>query len=184
MSQFLRIASGVNVVPLALELHRAPHLWGDYPIRQEYAGTPHAATKDIFVRFRPREEITGPQSHQDAGYRNAFWPAWRELPALRPIVFAMMAQVQGVELGSILITRLPSGGEILPHADRGVWAPEFYNCKCHLTVAGRSLSMCGGEEVTMLPGEVWTFDNLVEHSVKNPGTEDRIVVIVSMRVET
>ena len=182
MAQFLRLASGVSVIPLALELHRAGHLWDDYAIRRTYPGTPHGQMTDIFVRFRPRDEITGPESH-NGEYRNAFWPAWRELPSLRPIVFNLMAAVQAVELGSILITRLPPGGEILPHSDHVGWAPEFYNTKCHLTVAGRSLSRCGGEEVVMQTGEVWTFNNLVEHSVKNTGDVERIVVIISMRCE-
>ena len=183
MAQFLRIALGVNVLPLALELHRAAHLWDEYPMRRTYPGTPHAQMTDIFVRFRPREEIAGPESHNEQ-YRNVFWPAWRELPSLRPLVFNLMAIVQAVELGSILVTRLPPGGKILPHNDGGHgWAPEFYNTKAHLTVAGRSLSRCGGEEVEMLQGECWTFDNLVEHSLENPGPGERIVVIISMRCE-
>jgi hypothetical protein len=61
------------------------------------------------------------------------------LPSLRPMIFGLMARVQAVELGSILITKLPAGGEILPHSDQGSWAPEHYNCKAHITVAGSAL---------------------------------------------
>ena len=182
MTQFLRIAHGIDTMPVLLELNRSPGLWDGYSIRRTFDGTPHAEMTDIFVRFRPRDQISGPAAHQEE-YRNAFWPAWRELPSLRPLVFALMAKVSAVELGSILITKLPPGAEILPHTDRGVWAPEFYNCKAHLTLVGSSISRCGDETVTMRAGEVWTFNNLIEHDVRNPGSEDRIVCIVSMRVE-
>ena len=182
MTRFLRIAQAVNVLPVALDLLRAPHLWDAHTTRKTYPGTPHAAMSDIWVRFRPPGEITDITSHQEE-YRCEFYPAWRELPSLRPITFSLMAAVQAVELGSILITRLPPGGQILPHSDRGSWAAEFYNTKLHLTVAGLSLSSCDGEAVTMQTGDVWTFDNLLEHSVENPGEVDRIAVIFSMRCE-
>ena len=182
MRQFLRLASNLDVLPLALELHRAPHLWDQNTTRKIFPGTPHAAMSDIWVRMRPPAELTSAASYREP-YRCEFYPAWRELPALRPLVFALMARVQAVELGSILITRLPPGGEILPHSDRGAWCAEWHNCKLHLTVAGQSLSSCADEAVTMRTGEAWSFDNLQTHDVKNTGAEDRIVVIVSTRVE-
>ena len=182
MSQFLRIASGIDVTPIMLELHRAPHLWDQHTIRKTFPGTPHAAMSDIWARMRPQAELVSQASYREP-YRCEFYPAWRELPSLRPLVFNLMARVQGVELGSVLITKLPPGGEILPHSDRGAWSAEWHNCKVHVTLAGQSLSSCADEVVTMRAGEAWTFDNLQPHDVKNPAAEDRIVVIVSMRVE-
>lgn len=182
MSHFLRIAHGVDVVPLMIELQRSPGLWDQNQTRRTYPGTPHAAMQDIWVRFRPAEDVTSLQSHQEE-YRCAFWPAWRELPALRPLVFSLMARVSAVELGSILITRLQPGGEILPHSDRGGWAPEFYNTKMHVTLAGSSLSRCEDEAVTMVQGDIWVFDNLLLHSAENRGDCDRLACIISMRTE-
>ena len=182
MTAFLRIAHGADVMPVLLDLQRAPHLWDQNRTRREYPDTPHGQMTDIWVRFRPARDIVDLDSHREE-YRCVFWPAWRELPALRPLVFAMMSRVSAVELGSILITRLPPGGEILTHSDRGGWAPEFYNTKCHLTLAGSSRSTCDGETVAMSQGEVWTFDNLLSHSIANAGDCDRIVCIVSMRCE-
>lgn len=121
-------------------------------------------------------------AHRDE-YRFVFWPAWQALPSLRPLVKAMKDLVDCVELGSILITKLPPGGRILPHADTDGWAPQFYNTKLHLTVAGQSRSECDGEVMPMVVGDLWTFDNLLVHSVENDGPTDRIVVIVSMRTE-
>ena len=90
-----------------------------------------------------------------------FWPAWHELPALRPMVFALMGRVGAVELGSILITKLPPGQMIQPHTDAGNWAPEFYNCKAHLTLAGSALVRCEDEVCRFDAGTCWTFDNLL-----------------------
>lgn len=182
MSAFLRLAHGVDTMPILLDLRRSPHLWDRNTTRKTYPNTPHAAMSDIWVRFRPARDVISLESHKEE-YRCEFWPAWRDLPALRPLVFNLMARVAAVELGSILITRLRPGGEILPHSDRGGWAPEFYNTKCHVTLAGQSLSTCGDDVVTMVQGDVFTFDNLLEHSIKNSGDCDRIVCIVSMRCE-
>ena len=182
MAQLLRVAHSIDTMPLRLELQRAPHLWDSYRQRTEYAESPHRQVSDILVRFRARDSIGSWRDH-NTEHRCVFWPAWSELPALRPIVFSMMSTARATELGSILITRLQPGGQVLPHSDRGGWAPEFFNTKFHLTVAGQSLSFCGGDSVEMKTGEVWTFDNLELHSVENPGLEERIVCIVSMRVE-
>jgi len=181
MRHFQQIAGNVDVLPLALELHRAPDLWDRNPERRLYPGTPHAAMTDITVRYMPEAQLT--LAARRLEHRNVFWPAWQALPALRPLVFSLMARVSAVELGSILITKLPPGGQILPHTDAGSWAPEYYTCKAHLTVAGCSLSRCADAEVTMRAGEVWTFNNLLIHSVTNAGDCDRICVIVSMRCE-
>ena len=182
MKHFLRVAQSVNTMPILAELHRQPELWNAYTIRKTFDGTPHAAMDDIWIRGRAREELAGTEAHKGAHVLK-FWPAWHSLQSLRPVVFAMMAQAQAVHLGGILITRLPPGGEILPHVDSDSWHAQHFNAKWHLTLTGQSLSRCGGEVVTMTAGDVWTFNNATEHSVENPGDDDRIVLIVAMRCE-
>ena len=182
MRRFVQIGAAVDVLPVALDLHRAPHLWDRNPERRLYPGTPHAAMVDITVRYMPAEQLTSLDVRRHE-HRNVFWPAWRELPTLRPMIFALMARVSAVELGSILITKLPAGEMIQPHSDAGSWAPEFYNCKAHITIAGQALVRCGEDEVIMKQGDVFTFDNLLTHSVECLGDSDRIVVIISMRCE-
>lgn len=180
--RFVQLASGVDTTPVLLDLVRAAHLWDRNPERRLYPGTPHAAMIDITVRYMPEEQLTGLEVRR-AEHRNVFWPAWQELPALRPMVFALMHRVAAVELGSILITKLPPGMMIAPHSDAGNWAPEYYNCKCHVTLAGTALVRCEDEACQFVAGTVWTFDNLLTHSIENTGECDRIVVIVSMRCE-
>jgi mannose-6-phosphate isomerase-like protein (cupin superfamily) len=165
-----------------LELARNEQLWDQRPDRRLYPGTPHSAMTDITVRYMPEEQLTDLEVRRRE-HRNVFWPAWHALPALRPVVFGMMTRVQAVELGSILITRLPPGKQIEPHSDAGNWAPLYYNCKCHWTVAGSAVVTCDTEQCTFNAGTIWTFDNLLVHSIANQGECDRIVVIVSMRCE-
>jgi len=179
--QFVQLASGVDTVPVLLELARAAHLWDRHPERRLYPNTPHAAMTDIVVRYMPEAEVS--METRRLEHRNMFWPAWRELPSLRPMIFALMHRVACVELGSILLTKLPPGGRILPHSDAGSWAPEFYHCKAHLTLAGSALVRCDDEVCRFDAGTVWTFDNLLTHEITNTGDCDRIVVIVSMRCE-
>lgn len=181
MNRFTLIAQGHDVLPLQLELQRNAALWDSNPYRRDYPGSPHAAMTDITARYMPADEIT--MSSRSSEHRNVFWPAWYALPSLRPLVFALMARVQAVELGSVLITRLPPGATILPHADDGGWAPVYYNTKAHLTVAGRALVRCAEDACVFETGTIWSFDNTLEHSVENDGEADRISVIVSMRAE-
>jgi hypothetical protein len=182
LGQFVQIAAGIDVLPLQLELARNAALWDALPTRRLYPGTPHAAMVDIYVRYMPECQLTDLEVRRRE-HRNVFWPAWHALPALRPIVFGLMARVQAVELGGILITRLPPGGEILPHSDAGNWAPEYYNAKAHLTVVGTALVTVEDEVQRFDTGTVYTFDNLLTHSITNDGATDRVVVIVSMRAE-
>ena len=181
MSRFVQLASGVDVVPVMLELNRADRLWDRNPERRLYPGTPHAAMTDITVRYMPEADVT--KETRRLEHRNVFWPAWHALPSLRPMVFALMTRVQAVELGSILITKLPMGKAIEPHSDKGNWAPEWYNTKCHVTLAGSAQVRCEDDAQTFATGSVWTFDNLLIHSVECISACDRIVCIVSMRAE-
>jgi hypothetical protein len=181
MTRFVQLATGVDVVPVMLELHRADHLWDRNPERRLYPGTPHAAMTDITVRYMPEAEVT--MEARRLEHRNVFWPAWHALPALRPMVFALMTRVQAIELGSILLTKLPPGKMIEPHSDAGNWAPEFYSTKCHITLAGSALVRCEEDAVVMKQGDIFTFNNLLNHSVECIGEYDRISCIVSMRCE-
>lgn len=182
MSRFLKLASGVDTLPVLMELHRNAQLWNAHPMRKTFPGTPHAAMDDVIVRFRPEWELTEPEAYRTE-HRNVMWPAWHLLPSLRPIVRALKVQVDATELGSILLTRLPPGGVIGMHDDRGSWAAEFYRTKAHLVLAGSAISTCDGEEAVFSRGDCFTWDNMLPHSVTNHGTEDRIVVVISMRTD-
>lgn len=178
MSAFGLIAS-VPVAAIAAQLDTMPELWNVNTARRDAPDSPHSAMSDIWVRYGE-----GAIDHQ-APHVSVMHPAWFMLPQMHGLVFDLMRSQCSTQLGGILITRIPPGGEVQPHDDRGSWHAEFYNRKVYVVLRSnaRCLNECDGEEVGMRAGEVWTFDNLRSHSVVNGGTTERITLIICMRVE-
>ncbi len=137
---------------------------------------------DIWVRFRARDELKAPGDFA-APHIPVWYPAAQRLPELKCLVEVMFRDFAAEELGGVLITKIPPGGRILPHHDRGGWHAEHYNLKVYVPIAGTKdcINRCEDDQVSMLPGEVWNFDNLKVHSVENNSDQDRITAIVCMR---
>lgn len=184
MQHFLRIATGIDTTPLALQLQLRPDLWNQHNERKTYEGSSHTATSDIWVRYNdPAKLAEGYEAF--TGEHDAVWyPAYDALPALRPLIFGLMARCEAVRLGGVLITRIPPGGRVLPHTDTG-WHPEYYNVKLYVPVITnpRVVNRVGDERVVMAPGEAWYFDNTVEHEVTNDGEEERVTLIICLRCD-
>lgn len=186
MNNLLRVAQGVDVVPLLLALQRQPELWNQNPVRKDQKGSPHAAMSDIWLRYNDEtlfKESANYSKFADS-HESVFYPAWYALPQVRPIVMGLMARVEGVRLGGVMITKIPPGGAILPHADKG-WHAEYYNTKLYVVLQSNPFCVNRVEKdsAAMAPGEVWYFDNLKEHEVINSGLDDRITLIICVRCE-
>ena len=183
MKHCAKIAEGIDVAPTLSQLAERPDLWGSKTERMDVADSPHKQTEDIWLRFRPEEELTAQEKYGEPHFA-AFWPAWYALPGVHPIVFDVMAMVQAVYLGGILMTRIPPGKAVLPHIDYG-WHPTFNNTKADVIFKAneRCINHFPGEAVIMRPGDVWLFNNQVTHSVENNGDEERIAMVITMRVE-
>jgi hypothetical protein len=180
---FQQIAAGIDVLPLWWELHRQPELWNQHTARTGGAGA-FTGTDDIWCRFRSPDELVSPQSYAEP-FISVMYPAWDRLPALRSIVFPLMARLQAVHLGAVLITRVPAGCQVAPHDDRGRWHAEHFTTKAWIPLKtnDRCFSTCGDDCVWMKVGEAWNFDNLQTHATINDGDDDRITLIVSLRCE-
>lgn len=183
MKHFLKIAEGLNIAPALEQLAAQPRLWGQKTARTAIEGSPHRQTQDIWLRFRPIQELTSREAYGEPHFA-VFWPAWHLLPGLHPIVFSIMAKVGAVYLGGILMTRIPAGGAVLPHIDHG-WHPTFNNTKAYVILKAnpQCFNRCEDETVVMQPGEAWLFNNQVIHSVENQGDDERIAMVITMRVE-
>ena len=183
MRYFQQIAGGVEVLPLVLDLYRQPALWNQHTARTGSDGY-FAGTDDIWVRFRSPDELTSREAFAEE-FRCRWYSAWYALPHLRPIVFGLMARVEAVELGAVLITRVPRGQQVAPHDDRGRWHSEYFQTKAYLPLASnpQCYNTCGGERVIMQVGDVWLFDNLQEHSTVNSDGETEVTLIVCMKCE-
>lgn len=192
MRYFQKIAEGVNVAGVVQELHQHDYLWNGHKFRTTYEGTPHVDVDDIWLRFSPEEKLNTQDVTEvlnDTG-GIVWYPPRLVLPSLKPIVLDLMRMMNGYELGRLLITRIVPGGRILPHADV---AGEYVNLgdvqRYHVVLQGHpgSFFACGeadkrGETVQMLTGEVWWFDAHSLHEVHNRSDDDRIHLLVDMRI--
>lgn len=183
MPRFQKLIDDVNVAALLAEIDANPELWNVNADRLTKDG-PHRETDDIWVRYRDPAELTGPESFAEPHF-SVWYPAWEALPSLRRIVFAFSALLESTHMGGILLTRIPAGGRVYPHHDRGTWHSEYHNAKVWIPLRANDqcFNRCEGEIVVMAPGEAWTFDNLTTHSVENHGKTERIALIMCFRRE-
>jgi hypothetical protein len=183
MRNFLKIAEGVDVVPLLAELARQPELWDQNRLRTTHPMTPHKQVSDIWLRFNDLAEYEKTQdaAHVIDEHESIWYPPIHALPAARALIFALMARVHGERLGRVLITRLPPGGKIDPHEDGGSHAAYYERYHIVLQSHPGSIFRAGDETVHMRPGEVWWFDNSKTHEVINESADDRLHLIVDIR---
>lgn len=179
----MQLAENIPVAALLLDLYRQPALWNAHDARTAAEG-PFAGTDDIHIRFRDPAELVSREAYAEP-FRCVWYPAWQALPHLRPIVFGLMARVEAVELGGVMITRVPPGEQVKPHTDKGRFHAEFYNIKVYVPLMTNPavVSTCADEVVVMRAGDAWSFPNDLVHSTVNDGDCDRVTLIVCMRVE-
>lgn len=186
MKNFLQVAQGLDVVPVVHALQLNVDLWNKNSIRKTREASPHVQMDDIWVRYRDDKKFreSGDYSKFNEPHFPIWYPSYKKLPQLRPIIFGLMARMNASMLGGVLITRIPPGGKIEPHSDKG-WHPEFYKTKIYvpLQTNPQCWNRVQDEVVTMEPGSAWFFNNLEEHEVQNNGQDDRITLIVCMRVD-
>lgn len=175
---FDRIAQGVDVIPLLHAATRQPALWNASTLRTRHPGTAHREVDDIWLRFN---DIGDPACVAD-DHESIDYPAFSLLPQARPLIFDLMRRVEGERLGRVLITRLPPGGRIYPHEDGGAHAAYYDRYQVALQGLPGSVFRAGGEQVFMASGEVWWFDNSQTHEVINNSADDRVHMIVDIRV--
>lgn len=184
MKYFQHIASGIDVNGVALALARQPELWNVHGERREFDGTSHACTSDIWIRYNDPANMVNGYDAYTSEHDSVWHPAYAKLPQLRPIIFGLMAQVEAVRLGGVLITKIPPGGRVLPHVDQG-WHPEYYNTKIYVPILSnpQCVNRVEDEHVAMAPGDAWYFNNTVEHEVMNDGDSERVTLIICLRCD-
>lgn len=178
MRNFLRINSGMNIMPLLLQLYSNTLLWGQDNIRSTYAeDSPHVDVDDILLRF---------SDTSDKNIGDELQCEWNEsisrLPYAKDIAFSLMSSFRGEQLGRVMITRLAPGKSIKPHADtKGRYANFYTRIHVPLISDPGVMFYCGEESVNMQPGEAWWFNGHALHSVVNNSARDRINLIVDLR---
>lgn len=183
MQNFMKVAEGVDVLPLQLALQLQPELFGRYNERKYAENGPHSEMTDIWLRHNDRRPFVAANDFTKFNdeHDSVWYPESAFLPQARPIIFGLMARVEGERLGGILITKLPAGGRIQPHVDPG-WHAGYYD-KYHVAVKTPRGSFFGFEEgqIHSRDGDVHWFRNDVPHWVVNDSDDDRISMIICIR---
>lgn len=187
MKHFQRLANGVDVSALLHAVQRQPQLWNQQDWRTKYAGTPHAEVEDIWLRYSSPDATGNPADLSKVLVETAatWYPAAKDLPQWRGLVFPLMHSVGAYELGRLLITKLKPGGRILRHSDTGAaYTDPLDGGRYHIVLQGLpgSCFLAGDEKVTMLSGDVWWFDHRADHSVENNSADSRIHLLVDLKL--
>jgi hypothetical protein len=185
MNNFQLLARNVDVMPLLHQLQVKKYLWNENTLRTKHPGTAHSQVSDIWVLFNelPKDEKDLFQNLNIVDDKEAIpYRAWSELPAIRSIIFGLMRQVEATRLGRVIITKLPPGKTITPHVDQGAPATYYERYQVILQSLPGCIFKIGNEEVQFSSGEIWHIDNKVEHSVINHSADDRIAMIVDLKV--
>lgn len=189
MQNFLQLATGVSVTPLLLaiaRLHKSHGVWKEDTYLRDYPQGPFTEIESIILRFPPRtvceteEALRAHEANFDQ-HENVDQPVFKALPEARPLVFNLMAAVEGERLGRVIINKIAPGGRIFPHADTPAHAEYWDRFHVVLQSAPGCKFRCADEEVHMPTGSVWWFNNRLEHEVVNNSAVDRIHMIVDIR---
>jgi len=175
-----QFVSSFDHIPLVQQIARQAALWKADTYLRDYPQGPFGDTETIFLRFPPAS-VTELEQGQKDQHECVWMDGALHLPAARPLIFGLMARVEGERLGRVMINKLRPGGRIYPHADTPAHA-EYWD-RYHLVLqSGPGCNFrCGDEMVNMQTGGVYWFQNAIEHEVINNSSDDRIHMIVDIR---
>lgn len=182
MKNFVKIAQGINVAPLAAELHQNAWLWNQDKERLFPQG-PHRDSDDIWVRYNDKTAYTasGDWTHFNDEHDPVWYDAFYALPSLKKIVFDLARHAEAERIGGVFIWRVKSGQKIHPHQDWG-WHVDYYEkFNVCLQSAPGAAFVYKDEKITDVPGDVHRFTNTVDHEVVNSSDTDYIVMCVCLR---
>ncbi|ANA34441.1 aspartyl/asparaginyl beta-hydroxylase domain-containing protein [Ralstonia mannitolilytica] len=190
MRNFLKLAEGVNVKPLVNALYRKPDLWKADDFLRKYPQGPFGDTDTVYLRFQDHVQVQSAEEEELykqnklAGHDLHECP-WRpevdQLPEARALIMALMTATGATRLGRCMINRLVQGGKIFRHAD-SPWHASYWD-RYHIVLQSEpgNVFTCGEEQIWMRPGEIWWFQNAIEHEVVNNSADDRIHLVVDLR---
>lgn len=181
MNNFQLLAT-IDPAALYNEVLRQPQLWKADTYLRDYPQGPFGDTETIFLRFPPAS-VTELERGQRDQHECVWMDGYLHLPSARNIIFGLMAQVKGERLGRVMINKIRAGGHIYPHADTPAHA-EYWDRYHVVLKSGPGCNFrCGDEVVNMETGQVWWFQNALEHEVLNNSSDDRLHLIIDIRTQ-
>jgi quercetin dioxygenase-like cupin family protein len=176
MSEKIRLLSqGIDVSRIYWALLKNPNLWNKNTSRTESPSSPHHGLDDIWARFGDNERAVDGEAH------DAYWYKDADTLGIKSICHDVMRLVNGVELGGVLITRIPPGATCKPHKDLGWHALRYEKYALQITSAPGQLFQFDGESLETKPGDLFWFNNQNLHWVTNPTPYERVTMIICIR---
>ncbi len=174
MKNFELLQKDVEIQPILDELAHRPEAWFAQRGREQV--TVQRESNSIPIRGLRASKIAGRQ-RRDV-HESRFTTLSRSFPAVVSFL-RRIARERGAKLARCKVVRLPAGGRVYPHVDRG----EYYRGRdrFHLILASEGSWMrAGDEDVSMRTGELWWFDNKQVHEARNDSASDRIHLIFDL----
>lgn len=172
-----RLDSGLDVAPIYWALLQHPQLWNQHDSRTADQTSPHHGLDDIWARFGD------PARAEDGSPHDAFWYPAADTLGVKPMCLDIMRAVGGVELGGVLITRIPAGASCKPHTDPGWHARRYQKFAVQIAAAPGQRFHFEDESLESKPGDLFWFDNQHTHWVTNDTPYERVTMIVCIRKE-
>ena len=168
--------NGLDIQPVLSEISAHDAVWAEQTGRQNRVRV-QAETHGIPLRGLRRSKIMG-RRRRDV-HETRYTSLSRRFPETTALLQQLAVEIGG-QLGRAKLARLPPGGHVMPHVDRGTYyeARDRY----HLVIASHSGSImrAGDEEVWMRAGELWWFDNKAPHAASNDSAHHRIHLIFDL----
>jgi hypothetical protein len=181
MSHFTLIERDIPVEPLLGQIDANPHLWGSRGARQR-GNSPHRDATDIWLRYM--DPVLIGRHDIMTRHESVWYPEALTLHGVLPIVHRLRGAI-GVplELGGVLLTRIPAGKCVYEHSDAGPWHAEWYNLKVWIPLRANEqcVNYVENESMVWRVGEGWHHSNMLPHRVVNGGECERICLIVCFR---
>lgn len=185
-----QLLPSIDPIRLLVAIKSNPELWKEDTYLRDYPQGPFGEIESIMLRF-PEKRVFEQQEEVEAYKRGEHffdqhecidYPAYSILSEARTLVMALMAYVQGERLGRVMINKIAPGGRIYPHAD----TPEHtaYYTRFHIVLQSGAgcFIRAGDEQLEMRGGDVFWFNNKLEHEVVNNSNTDRISMVVDIKV--
>lgn len=175
--QNFHFIGNVKIASLKAALARHPELWNENNFRTTFEGSAHKEASDIWLRFNDLNS----QTPLIDNLININYSAFKTLHQAKTLIFDLMHFVEGVELGRVIITKLPKGSKIYAHRDEGKSA-EYYD-RYHIVLQNYDgcIFRCGEEKICPKEGDIFLFNNQIEHEIINNSIDDKISLIIDIK---
>lgn len=166
-----------DVSQAVAQLDAHPELWDQHRDRLDRYGSPHTGVSDIWVRFNDWKYHDQGVAFFQGPHESVWYDCIVHLPAIWSLVRRVKRFMGASQLGGVLITRIPPGGEVKPHIDTGWHANHYRKVAVQLKGNAQQAFCFEGCELRPEAGDAYEFDNGVLHWVTNDSQEERITLI-------